>query len=949
MLLAVALLLVSAQSVRADALDDACKKGPGITPLVTLQAEQAWTKGPCPGYFPPGSTPEYTENLISSTGNDQAIYTCLCYALFLTRKPEPDKSTYAGYVLRIQAVLAHAAVPAPAPGAVACTVSATPSPIKIPSRQTAVTVVATVPPGTPAVTFHATKPDTVGNDKNGTPSPGTPGTFTATYNYFSFETDESLTQIVFTLTTPPCNQTAVIPLQRDRPQVTLTAPSTPLGVEVNKAVDLNMILSGVGKIHWVLQQSGGGGAWVDTAISNDSPDPVPENTGNRPMIPISLALGPEQGAPFRLVRVEVTDQAGQKTQSAPIRVYIKPRTPEPPYTRGCNPERTQVNFTLNVENPDQLQIQLKARMRSLVTRAVKDAEPVIGVGPTIPIIIPLPSRNSPKDSYVVQIAARYSVDGKLVEQPFFQRNTENPIFIRDVPFAKQGSTNGIEPQATEECDFCECPADPDGDEDGINDDVDNCLELANADQADADGDKIGDACDNCPQQPNEEQGDSDADQIGDVCDPCPDSPNASAADGDGDGFGEECDNCPNEFNPEQDDADADGVGGACDNCPEAANPDQADDDQDGFGNVCQDDACLPPNCCPDFPVACGADCYPPCPPDHEPDAADCSHCRKTADTDPPAVQIQTPAAGSAVIAARTVEETASFSDAGPLDGGVVSGTFSVSGPAVASGASPGAFAIPATPDPMQNFTFAVKSDLAGITDRTIVVTAQGVDAAGNRSAVAAMQVVATEGPPSGLTLTSPANNSTVTTDSVVVSGTVSPPPAAGGTAEVSVNGGGAVNATIDASGNFTTSVPLTKLLAAADLTLTNPDETVNACGGRAAPVIVGSGKSLADVTNTITVNVVGAQPPLAASATVVHAVRVTAFRVTWNSCPPLNKNEAINLLLTGGQQVQAGTVDCGVTPPGNFTAICSVTASVDTSVVTLADDATWNFDVGACP
>jgi hypothetical protein len=50
-----------------------------------------------------------------------------------------------------------------------------------------------------------------------------------------------------------------------------------------------------------------------------------------------------------------------------------------------------------------------------------------------------------------------------------------------------------------------------------------------------------------------------------------------------------------------------------------------------------------------------------------------------------------------------------------------------------------------------------------------------------------------------------------------------------------VNGGGAVNATIDASGNFTTSVPLTKLLAAADLTLTNPDETVNACGGRAAP------------------------------------------------------------------------------------------------------------------
>jgi hypothetical protein len=90
---------------------------------------------------------------------------------------------------------------------VACTVFCNALAHQDPSRQTAVTVVATVPPGTPAVTFHATKPDTVGNDKNGTPSPGTPGTFTATYNYFSFETDESLTQIVFTLTTPPCNQT----------------------------------------------------------------------------------------------------------------------------------------------------------------------------------------------------------------------------------------------------------------------------------------------------------------------------------------------------------------------------------------------------------------------------------------------------------------------------------------------------------------------------------------------------------------------------------------------------------------------------------------------------------------------------------------------------------------------------------------------------------------------
>jgi hypothetical protein len=549
---------------------------------------------------------------------------------------------------------------------------------------------------------------------------------------------------------------------------------------------------------------------------------------------------------------------------------------------------------------------------------------------------------------VIGLAARYFVDGTRVDKAFYEHGEDNPIRTKVVKFGKQGSTNVIEPQATEDCEFCECAPEPDGDDDGIDDETDNCLGLANADQADADGDGVGDACDNCPEQPNEEQADSDEDQIGDVCDPCPDSVNASATDDDADGFGDECDNCPDDFNPDQGDADGDEVGGACDNCPEEANPDQADDDQDGYGNVCQDDACQPPDCCPDFPVACGGDCYPPCPPNHEPDAADCSHCKKTADTDPPAVAIQSPAAGSTVVAARSVEVTASFSDGGPLDGGVVSGTFSVSGPAVASGASPGGFTIPATPDPMQSFTFTVKSDLSGITERNIVITAQGVDAAGNRSAVATTNVVATEPPPSGLTLTSPANNSTVTSDSVVVSGTVSPPPEGGGTAEISVNGGGAVNATIDASGNFSTSVSLTKRITPGDVTLANPDQTVNACGGRAAPVIVGIGKSLADVTNTISVNVAGAQPPLGASATVAHAVRVTAFRVVWNSCPPLNKFEAVDFVLTGGQQAQAGTADCGVSPPGNFTAICSVTASVDTSVVSLSDDATWNFDVGAC-
>ena len=54
-----------------------------------------------------------------------------------------------------------------------------------------------------------------------------------------------------------------------------------------------------------------------------------------------------------------------------------------------------------------------------------------------------------------------------------------------------------------------CPTD--GDMDGANDDVDNCLMLANADQANADGDALGDACDNCPADANDDQADGDGD------------------------------------------------------------------------------------------------------------------------------------------------------------------------------------------------------------------------------------------------------------------------------------------------------------------------------------------------------------------------------------------------------------------------------------------------------
>lgn len=136
--------------------------------------------------------------------------------------------------------------------------------------------------------------------------------------------------------------------------------------------------------------------------------------------------------------------------------------------------------------------------------------------------------------------------------------------------------------------------DPDGDGivyddtdfDGAMDECDNCIDTANADQADDDGDGIGDACDNCPAIASDDQTDSDADGVGDLCDNCLTTPNTSQLDRDGDGLGDACDNCPTLAGADQTDSDDDGVGDACDNCPSLANADQADGDNDGVGDAC---------------------------------------------------------------------------------------------------------------------------------------------------------------------------------------------------------------------------------------------------------------------------------------------------------------------------------------------------------------------------
>lgn len=96
---------------------------------------------------------------------------------------------------------------------------------------------------------------------------------------------------------------------------------------------------------------------------------------------------------------------------------------------------------------------------------------------------------------------------------------------------------------------------------------------------DSDGDNVLDDLDNCPDTHNPEQADMDGDGIGDACDP----------DRDGDGIDNGTDNCPDTANADQADQDGDGVGDGCDNCTLLANTPQRDTDGDGYGNRCDAD------------------------------------------------------------------------------------------------------------------------------------------------------------------------------------------------------------------------------------------------------------------------------------------------------------------------------------------------------------------------
>ena len=125
------------------------------------------------------------------------------------------------------------------------------------------------------------------------------------------------------------------------------------------------------------------------------------------------------------------------------------------------------------------------------------------------------------------------------------------------------------------------PGIADTDSDGVPDDQDNCVDVANADQVDVDSDSIGDACDDLVDQ-------------------------------DADGIADDLDNCMLVGNADQADDDMDGYGDLCDNCPADSNADQIDVDGDGIGDACPCDACGATQWCTEHPTlgaSCSDDCH----------------------------------------------------------------------------------------------------------------------------------------------------------------------------------------------------------------------------------------------------------------------------------------------------------------------------------------------------
>ncbi len=138
----------------------------------------------------------------------------------------------------------------------------------------------------------------------------------------------------------------------------------------------------------------------------------------------------------------------------------------------------------------------------------------------------------------------------------------------------------------------------DGDEDGVTNDLDNCQDVANANQADLDQDGKGDVCDadidgdgvsnadETAQGTSSDKADSDGDGVLDGEDALP-LDSSESSDRDGDGRGDNADAFPDD-SAETQDSDGDRVGDVRDAFPDDPNEFE-DTDGDGRGDVADPD------------------------------------------------------------------------------------------------------------------------------------------------------------------------------------------------------------------------------------------------------------------------------------------------------------------------------------------------------------------------
>jgi hypothetical protein len=189
----------------------------------------------------------------------------------------------------------------------------------------------------------------------------------------------------------------------------------------------------------------------------------------------------------------------------------------------------------------------------------------------------------------------------------------------------------------------------------------------------------------------------------------------------------------------------------------------------------------------------------------------------------------------------------------------------------------------------------------------------------------------------GVNITSPSNNAEVTSDTVVVNGTVSPvPPPELRSVQVGVNGAGTA-IPIGADGSFSTTVSLPKKSTKEKLVINNPSPgAFSSCEFASERISATNTANPEDVKNIITATVTLADNSTAQAApvTVRHALLLTGFHMSWGGdCPPgRSADTTLNITLQAGKATPTlDTADCGrfTGSPGVCTGIVNV--SVDTS------------------